>query len=113
MKIKLISLWLLFLIAGLGCGKKDKETSEQVQDNQVVQTTGKEVTVEIHTSGMTCTGCEATIKSKVKKLNGVKEVMADYQTNTVNATFDDGQTNIEAIKKAITSAGYNVESVKQ
>ena len=113
MNIKLVLITLCILILGYGCNKSDKETSEQKQDNQVVQTVGKEVSVEILTSGMTCTGCEATIKSKVKKVNGVKDVIADFNTNTVKTTFDDGKTNVDEIKKAITSAGYNVESVKQ
>ncbi|MCI0448661.1 MAG: cation transporter [Chlorobi bacterium] len=69
-------------------------------------------TVEIQCSGMTCTGCENSIKSKVKKLGGVKEVIADFKTNTVKATFDGKQTNVEAIKSAITDAGYDVVSVK-
>ncbi len=103
----------LFILVLFGCGKTEKESAGNNKDNQTLQTSGKEVKVEIHTSGMTCTGCESTIKLKVKKINGVKEVTADYQTNTVKATFDDGQTNIDAIKKAITSAGYSVESVKQ
>jgi len=107
----LVIALLVFVL--FGCGKNDKETAGNNKENQNVQVTGKEVSVEIHTSGMTCTGCEATIKTKVKKLNGIKEVTADFQTNTVKTTFDDGQTNIDAIKKAITSAGYTVESVKQ
>jgi copper chaperone CopZ len=102
---------ILFILVLSGCGKNDKESAGDNSD--AVQTSGKEVTVEIHTSGMTCTGCESTIKKKVKKVDGVKDVMADFRTNTVKATYDDGKTNVEEIKKAISSAGYSVESVKQ
>jgi len=35
-----------------------------------------------------------------------------YKTNTVKATYDDGKTNVDAIKDAISSAGYKVESVQ-
>lgn len=38
--------------------------------------------------------------------------MADHKTNTVKASYDPGKTNTEAIKDAITAAGYKVESVK-
>jgi len=101
---------MLFLSA---CGKSDKQVSDNKQDDQTVQqTAGKEVSVEIHTSGMTCTGCESTIKNKVKKINGVKEVIADFKTNTVKAIYDDRRTNAEEIKDAISSAGYKVESVQ-
>jgi len=112
MKYKIFLIPVLLMIVLFACGKSDKPVTDNKLDNQTVQTTGKEVSVEIHTSGMTCTGCEATIKSKVKKVNGVKDVTADFQTNTVKATFDDGKTNVEAIKDAISSAGYKVESVQ-
>jgi copper chaperone len=96
-----------------GCSRQDKQVTDNKQDNQTVQpVSGKEVSVEIHTKGMTCTGCESTIKTKVKKIGGVKDVMADYKTNTVKATYDDGKTNVEAIKDAIVSAGYKIESVQ-
>lgn len=111
--IKIIIPAIAVFIILMGCGKTDKPGTENKQDNQTTQVSGKEVTVEIHTNGMTCTGCENTIKTKVKKINGVKEVMADFNTNTVKATYYDGTTNIDAIKEAITKAGYTVESVKQ
>ena len=103
-------LILLFaLIFAFGCSKSDKESVGHKQDDQSTVNSGREVTVEIHTSGMTCTGCEKTIKARVKKINGIKDVTADYTTNTVNATFDDSQTNQAEIEKVITSAGYKIE----
>ncbi|MBZ0203952.1 MAG: cation transporter [Ignavibacteria bacterium] len=97
------------------CGKKedpkttgeDKSAGEQNQ-----QVTASDKSVELQCSGMTCTGCENTIKSKVKKIDGVKEVNADFKSNVVKASYDPGKTNPDAIKEVITSAGYKVESVK-
>lgn len=107
----ILPAFIMFII--FGCNKQDKQVSENKQDDaKVQQISGKEVSVEIHTKGMTCTGCESTIKTKVKKIGGVKDVMADYKTNTVKATYDDGRTNVEAIKDAIVSAGYKIESVQ-
>ena len=111
--IKLFYTVLIAVFFIAGCGKSDKLNTDNKQDNQTTQVSGKEVSVEIHTTGMTCTGCENTIKTKVKKINGVKEVMADFNTNTVKATYYDGTTNIDAIKEAITKAGYTVESYHQ
>jgi len=97
----------------IGCSKSDKQNTEQKSgDDKTLQTSGSDKSVEIHTSGMTCTGCESTVKSKVKKVEGVKDVMADFKTNTVKASYDPGKTNPDAIKEAITAAGYKVESVK-
>lgn len=116
---------ILFMILSavliISCGKTDEKTTtenkqettetktEQNSDNKTLQVSGNDKAIEIHTSGMTCTGCENTIKKKVKKVDGVKDVIADFKTNTVKASFDPAKTNPEAIKEAITSAGYKVD----
>lgn len=113
---------VLFTVFIIGCGKSDKQTTEQKNDkpstdqnggidNKNLQVSGSDKSVEIHTSGMTCTGCESTIKGKVKKVDGVKDVIADHKSNTVKASYDPSKTNPDAIKEAITSAGYKVESI--
>ncbi len=107
-------LAVIFTVFIVGCGKSDKQTTTEQKngDNKTLQTSGSDKSVEIVCTGMTCTGCESTVKSKVKKVEGVKEVMADFKTNTVKASYDPGKTNPDAIKEAITAAGYKVESVK-
>jgi len=110
-KILIICFTLAFLAAG--CGKTentDKTKPENKSSGQQnVQPTGNEKSIEIHASGMTCTGCENTIKSKVKEVEGVKEVMADFKSNLVKATYDPAKTNPEKIKEAIVAAGYKIE----
>ena len=129
MKAKLtifLSLFIAVLI--IGCGKSDNKTTENKTDkqtteqqtqpkeekseNKTLQVSGSDKALEIQCSGMTCVGCEKTIKSKVKKVDGVKDVIADHNTNVVKASYDPAKTNPDAIKEAITSAGYKVESVK-
>ena len=125
MKTKLTSLIaILTAVLVIGCGKSDNKTTsenksdnnstktEQKSDSKTLDVSASDKSVEIQCSGMTCTGCENTIKSKVKKVDGVKEVMADHNTNVVKASFDPAKTNTDAIKEAITAAGYKVESVK-
>lgn len=126
MKSKLGILFTVFsAILIIGCGKSDdKSTTEKKTENpgnkteqkseinssgnNTLQVSGNDKTVEIHTSGMTCTACENTIKKKLKKVDGVKDVIADFNSNIVKAAFDPEKTNPEAIKEAITSAGYKV-----
>jgi len=109
-------------LMSIGCGKTEEksttETTEKKSDEkstnlssekQTLQVSGSDKAIEFHTSGMTCTGCENTIKTKVKKVDGVKDVIADFKSNTVKASFDPAKTNPEAIKEAITSAGYKVD----
>jgi copper chaperone len=107
---------LLALALLTGCGESDNKTSDnstEKKDNHVTQVAGKEKSVVIQCAGMTCEGCKSSIEHKVKKVDGIKTVNADFKTNIVNATFDDGKTNVQAIKDAIVSAGYKVESVKE
>jgi copper chaperone CopZ len=111
--MKLLYVFALTAAIFLGCGKSDKhETSEKKDDNQTVQTSASDKSVEIQCAGMTCTGCENSVKNKVKKLEGVKEVIADHSTNVVKASYDPAKTNPEAIKEAITGAGFKVVSIK-
>lgn len=122
MIINLTNISLVFLaILLMGCSKSgnqttntDKQTTsnEQKNDKQTVQTSANDKSVEIQCSGMTCTGCEYTISGKVKKIDGVTDVIADYNTNVVKASYDPAKTNVDAIKNAITDAGFDVESVK-
>ena len=125
MKTKLTSfIAILTAILIIGCGKSDNKTTtenksdntqsktEQKSDNKSLEVSATDKSVEIQCSGMTCTGCENTIKSKVKKVDGVKDVIADFKSNVVKASFDPAKTNQDAIKGAIESAGYKVESLK-
>lgn len=129
MKVKLASLIVVLAVTiFIGCGKQDNQTQEnkngnekqqtgqkneqKSSENKTLQVSGTDKAVEVQCSGMTCVGCENTIKSKVKKVDGVKEVIADHKTNVVKAAYDPAKTTPDAIKEAITSAGYKVESIK-
>jgi copper ion binding protein len=70
-------------------------------------------TVEIRTEGMSCSHCEKTITTEVGKIDGVKDVSANYKANIAKVTFDTDKTDIQEIKKAITEWGYNVINVEE
>jgi copper chaperone CopZ len=103
----LISIIIISAIFIVSCGKSDKQTSDNGQ--RITQTDpAKLKTVEYKTKGMTCTGCEETIKERVKKVNGVQEVEADYKLNKAKVTYDTDKTNPKQIEEAIVDAGYKV-----
>lgn len=60
--------------------------------------------ISLKVSGMTCSGCEANIENALLKLQGVKNVEANYKqgsaTVIVNPQIVDTQILIEAINKA-------------
>ncbi len=56
--------------------------------------------------GMMCTHCKARVESVCKALTGTLDAQVDLQAKTVTVT---GTAPVEALKKAITDAGYEVE----
>lgn len=121
-KLNLIafSVVLVFLIAG--CGKKETVTSEnktpeakteQAKTENVTTTADKNIqTVEFKCKGMMCSSCENKISSEVKKLDGVKEVIADSKTKTAKVIYAAGKISEKDIESVINKAGYDTETSK-
>lgn len=57
-------------------------------------------------SGMACGGCEQTVEDALANLDGVSDVEADHETDTVEVASD-GVSEGE-IQAAIEDAGYDV-----
>jgi copper chaperone CopZ len=69
--------------------------------------------VEVSISGMTCTGCEQTIKANVSKLEGVGEVKADFKEGKAIIDYDPGFADTAKIRLAITQSGYKVTGFRE
>ncbi len=64
--------------------------------------------VVLHVEGMTCTGCETRIENALGKMEGVIEVKADYNSSTVDVTFDRAKLGLSGMAQAIEKLGYKV-----
>ena len=62
--------------------------------------------ITLDVPGMNCQFCPITIRKALKKVPGVSEAKASYDTKTATITFDPDKTNVEALIKATTNAGY-------
>lgn len=112
MKTLLNLLMMFLLISVISCGKK---TTTETSGNNTTDTKGvneKVETVEFKCAGMHCSGCEETITSEVKKIDGVKDIKADAKGKIVTVSFDANKTNNDNISKAINKAGYDTELSK-
>lgn len=69
-------------------------------------------TVTLDVPGMTCNFCPITIRMALKKVPGVTEAKASFDTKTATVTFDPDKTNVGALTKATANAGYP-SSLKQ
>lgn len=64
------------------------------------------VTLDIE--GMTCTGCEASVKHAVQNVDGVLETNVSYDTRSATIAFDKTKTNREVLVTAVNSTGFRV-----
>ncbi len=82
-----------------------------IQDNSpnVVYVSDAQVErITFDVEGMTCTGCEASVKHAVQNVDGVLETDVSYATRTATIAFDNTRTNREALAQAINSTGFKV-----
>ncbi len=63
-------------------------------------------TITLSVPGMTCAACPITVKKALTKIHGVSNIDINLEQKEVLVTFDDGQTNIQALTKATEDAGY-------
>jgi periplasmic mercuric ion binding protein len=63
-------------------------------------------TVTLSVPGMYCELCPATVKKAISRVHGVSKVEASFKTKEAVVTYDDRQTNVDALTKATADAGY-------
>lgn len=106
--MKLISsLLILFVLFLAGCNTATEDKKEQANEKVKVDP-GKVVLIDMDVNGMTCTGCENTIKSGVSELDGVVSVEASHVDAKTYVKADTSIVNIDKIKEAISAKGYQV-----
>jgi mercuric ion binding protein len=65
-----------------------------------------EKTVTLAVQNMFCAACPFTVKSSLQSVPGVKTVLVSFENKTAIVVFDDTKTNLQALTKATTDAGY-------
>ena len=76
------------------------------ENKTIITQSSKIQKVEFTIKGMTCSGCEHHIKTEISKLKGIIEVVVSYEKGNAIVKFDNKQTSIAEIEKAINSTGY-------
>lgn len=64
--------------------------------------------VTIKVEGMTCGGCETSIRKALEQLEGVLVLDASHTEGTVEVLYDPQLVAADALKSAIEEAGYDV-----
>jgi len=64
--------------------------------------------IEFNVEGITCGGCEKSIRNALLEKDGVGEVSASHETGIVKIDFDDTTIQQATLKQAIEDAGFDV-----
>ena len=73
-------------------------------------TTADLTTTVFKVGGMTCGGCEASVKMVVKKLDGVDKVTASNKEGRATVTYDPAKVSTKDIEAAIEKLGYTAKA---
>jgi periplasmic mercuric ion binding protein len=65
-----------------------------------------EKTVTLAVKNMYCAACPGTVKARLQAVPGVTNVAVSAEDKTAVVTFDDSKTQVDALVKATTNAGY-------
>lgn len=63
-------------------------------------------TVTLSVPAMNCASCPVTIKAALVKVPGVASVKSDLAKRQTTVIYDDAMTNLAALSKATTDAGF-------
>ncbi len=67
---------------------------------------GNYKTLILKVSGMHCYGCDQSVKKSLSKINGIRDIDADFVKQEVKMSFDENKVNLEKIRGVIRKAGF-------
>jgi copper chaperone CopZ len=77
-------------------------TPQSGKSQATVETPLQTEAVTLKVTGMTCSGCEAAVRSAARQIPGVTDVTASYEHGVAEVTYDPRRTTPDAIARAIT-----------
>ena len=57
---------------------------------------------------ISCDHCKNTIEGALNQVDGVSRADVSIEGKTVTVSFDEGETDVEAIRAAVENEGYDV-----
>ena len=65
-----------------------------------------ERTITLAVKNMYCADCPLIVRKSLEAVPGVTKAVVSYKDKTAVVTFDDGRTDVPALTRATTDAGY-------
>ena len=76
-------------------------------------TTAEFQTVILSVKGMTCGGCAVSVKTALRRVNGVGKVKVSHKQGKAQVTYDPSKTNPSALAAAVTKACFETTPEEQ
>jgi copper chaperone CopZ len=107
-------LLFIFLVFAIGCQtqtKKGSETTPSPVEQTIINPAQDAVVFELVVEGMTCTGCEETIKNSINTMDGIQWVKATHADGKVVLAMTQSNPDTTGVKQKIEESGYKVVSI--
>ena len=65
-----------------------------------------ERTITLAVKNMYCAACPRIVRKSLEAVPGVSKAVVSYKDKTAVVTYDDGRTDVSALTRATTDAGY-------
>ena len=98
-------IFITVVFALMSCNSPSKEQKEDAVPEESV-TAVEQSTVQLHIEGMTCAGCENTIKAGLESIPGVVEVKASHIDSNAIVVYDANLVTVEDMGKVVEKKGY-------
>jgi copper chaperone CopZ len=102
---------LVFAIIVSSCGNQGTKTEPQAEPQVVAEDLHLHY-IQVSVEGMTCEGCQNTVKGAIEKVEGVQMASATHVDKYALAGYDAVTPDTAALRAAITTAGYTVTGFK-
>ena len=67
--------------------------------------------MKLYVEGMMCAHCKARVEQALRSVDGVADATADPASGTAEVTFWDKAVPEDALKAAVTNAGYEYRGI--
>ncbi|HEU4688373.1 MAG TPA: cation transporter [Vicinamibacterales bacterium] len=97
---------LLFAVVGTACRREPEAASHTAVPQAAAEQSQTIRTVQIPVGGMICQVCAGTVKSALKKVDGVNEAEISLEKRSAVVHYDERKVRLEALTRAIKDAGF-------
>lgn len=101
-RLSLVFPFFIFLIVGSCNSSEEKKQAQNEQDFSSQNLTKATFPIE----GMTCNACVASVKKKLRSLQGIEQVTVSLANREATVIFNEATVTGEQIKEAINKLGY-------